>query len=691
MFAPRSVAVIGASRREGSLGKMFMNAIVQLNYKSKIYPINPKADMINNIPCLANIASLPETPDLAVILLSKKMVLDTIMELAKVKVKNIVVISAGFKETGEEGNQLENKLIDLVRENDMRMIGPNSMGLFNMDPQILINATFSPTPILSGHIAFISQSGALGVAVFELSKKMNLGFSFFVSTGNKGDIGDVECLRFLKEDNNTKVIILYQETIDNPHYFRQICNMIVKEKPIFTLKAGRTESGLKAASSHTGALASDDIITDAFLKQCGIIRCETLKGLLDSANAIISQPIPNGSNTAVITNAGGPGILVSDALEKKGLKLASLLGKTIKKLQQILPPEAGIKNPVDMIASANHENYKAVCEIIEQDKNVDIIIIIIVKPPVNTTPKEIINELISIIQRSSKPFYCVVMASEDDDPELPDFKNFGVPVFTYPEEAVETISNVVKYKNIITRFGNRSTEDEKIIPLRLTAHNLQKQLPFIEICQMLKQHHLNVPDFILTSDRLEAVQFAQQTGPIVLKIANEEIIHKSDQGLVQLSLSSPTDVEKAFSRIVAKAKEILPENTIPLILAQKMISSGIEMILGAKKDPLFGPVIMFGIGGVFVELYRDVVFRVLPINVADVDDMINELKGKRIFEGFRNYPVIKRDTLIRTIINFAQLIEAHTDIVEMDLNPLIWSTDTSEPIVVDSRCTLDVG
>lgn len=690
MFAPRSVAVIGASRREGSLGKMFMDAIVQLDYKSKIYPINPKADMINNIPCLADIHSLPETPDLAVILLSKEMVLDTVKELAKIKVRNIVVISAGFKETGKEGHQREKTLVRLIKENNMRMIGPNSMGLFNTDPELLLNATFSPTPVIPEHIGFISQSGALGVAVFELSKKMDLGFSCFVSTGNKADIGDVDCLRYLKDDNNTEAIILYQESIDDPVSFRNVCRTIVSRKPILTLKAGRTKSGLKAASSHTGALASDDIITDAFFKQSGVIRCETLNELLDTAKCIVSQPVPGGNNIAVITNAGGPGILASDALEKNGLKLASLSENSIKNLQEILPAEAGFQNPVDMIASATHETYKAVCGIIEKDKNVDIILIVIVKPPVNTTPKEIISELRPIISQSPKPFFCVLMAREDEDAGLPVFNKIGVPVFNYPEAAASAIGNLIKYKNIQNRFRDYKTENKKNIALISGKKNKQKQIPFKEICKLLDRYKLKVPDFILTSDKEKAVEFAQNRGRIVLKIANEEIIHKSDQGLVKLDLSSSTEIENAFNHIIVKAKSLLSAKSEPLILAQEMVPLGIELVLGAKRDPLFGPVIMFGIGGVFVELYRDVVFRVLPIDAFEAGEMINELKGKKIFEGFRHFPLINRDVLVRTIINFSQLLEANPEIIEMDLNPLIWPVDGIEPVVVDSRCTIGI-
>jgi len=316
LFAPKSIAVVGASRRDGTLGKMFLDAMVGMKYKGTIYPINPNADQINGIRCFSDIGKVPEIPDLAIILLPRDMVYPAVDVITRKKIKNVVVISAGFKEIGEEGRKREDELVRLIRKNDMRMLGPNSMGIFNTHPNVLLNATFSPTAPIPGHVGFISQSGALGVAVIELSERIGLGFSVFVSTGNKADIGDVEGLKFLSNDDNTRVVILYQESIENPTALRNICSEIIPRKPVLTLKAGRTASGLKAASSHTGALASDDKITDAFLQQCGIIRCETLQELLDSALAFTSQPLPAGNRVAIVTNAGGPGILISDTLEK---------------------------------------------------------------------------------------------------------------------------------------------------------------------------------------------------------------------------------------------------------------------------------------------------------------------------------------------------------------------------------------
>ena len=538
LYAPESIAIIGASRRDGSLGKMFLDAMVKMKYTGKIYPINPKADQINDIKCFPDICSIPDTPDLAIILLPKEMVHNTVEEIGQKQIKNVVVISAGFKEVGKEGKKREDQLVELTRKYDMRMIGPNSMGLFNTNPDLSLNATFSPTSPIPGHVGFISQSGALGVAVLELSQKLGLGFSSFVSTGNKADIGDVDCLRFMSEDENTQAIIIYQESIDNPAAFRNICSEIVPHKPVLSLKAGRTASGLKAASSHTGALATDDIITNVFLKQCGIIRCETLQELLDSALAFSSQPVPMGNKVGVVTNAGGPGILASDALEKYGLSLATLSDKTISELRKILPPEASLYNPVDMIASATHETYADVCRLVKNDPAVESLIVIIVKPPVNTTPKKIISELIPLIDHYKKPIFFTVMAGENSDTGLDVFREAKAPVFSYPETTARALGNMVTYAQIRKRFKKIQVKAIEKSEKSLPESVKKRQAAIEEIVPILEQYQLKFCEYALVKTSVQALEFHNKTGKIVLKIANEEIIHKSDEGLVKLNLSS---------------------------------------------------------------------------------------------------------------------------------------------------------
>jgi acetyl coenzyme A synthetase (ADP forming)-like protein len=690
LFAPKTIAVIGASRRNGSLGKMFLDAMIRMKYKGRIFPVNPKADKINSIPCYPDITSLPEIPDLAVILLPKELVLETVKELASQKIRNIVVISAGFREVGDEGIERETALINLIQKYGMRMIGPNSMGLFNTAPDLFLNATFSPTLPLVGHVGFISQSGALGVAVLELSRNLNLGFSTFVSTGNKADIGDVECLQFMGEDENTNVIILYQEGIDKPALFRSVATRIAVKKPVLTLKAGRTKSGHKAASSHTGALASDDKITDAFIKQCGIIRCETLQEILDTARAFASQPLPNGNKVAIITNAGGPGILTSDALEKYNLDLTAFEKKTVAKLKKVLPAEAGVEKPVDMIASATHDTYREVFCIVQDDPNVDAIVIIIVKPPVDTTPKKIISNLKPFIKNCLKPVFCTLMAQHSPDTGMEIFQEEGVPVYSYPEAPARVLGNMAIYGEIRARFLESKIHD-KIKDIDIVKDGTEKQqMSFKTMMKMLSQSHIKTCPWMLGTDINDFLDFKKKHDKIVLKIANENVIHKSEHGLVKLGLASVSDVEDAFDEITENAKKILPDNERLLFVAQKMISGGIEFVLGAKQDAQYGPVIMFGIGGVFVELYKDVVFRILPIDMIDVKLMVNELSGNKIFDGFRNLPAVNREILYKTILDFSKMVWDHPEITEIDLNPLLWMVEKRQLIVLDSRCTMQL-
>jgi len=686
-FTPKHIAVIGASRRPGTLGRMFLDALLGLNYKGMVYPVNPKANEINGIKCYPDISGLPETPDLAVILLAKEMVLPAVKQLGNSGIKNIIVVSAGFKEIGESGADLEKTLVDLVKKFDMHMIGPNSMGLFNTHSDVALNATFSPTPPQAGHVGFISQSGALGVAVLELAKEMDLGFSLFVSTGNKADIGDTDVLEYFGREANTHCIILYQEAVDHPDRFRQVVQKTVKNKPVICLKAGRTESGMRAASSHTGSLASSDEITDAFLKQCGVIRCQTLEELLCSAQAFTSLPLPADNRVAVVTNAGGPGILASDALERSGLKLISLSEPTIDRLKAVLPPEAGFKNPVDMIASATHDTYRNVCEILVDDDTIDILFIIIVKPPVDTTPLAIIKEMAPLIQKSGKPFLFTVMADQDQAVGIEYFRKLNIPVYKYPETAARVLGNILRYTQIKrTEFKSSVIEQHRIV----SAAGQTRQATITEIIKLFDDYNITYAPFALTESYETSRSFFTGNHPVAVKIANQDIIHKSDLGLVKTGIKTIEELADAFNEIEEAATGNLPVGSKPDFLVQKMIPIGLEFILGAKWDINYGHIIMFGIGGTFVEIYRDIVFRVLPVSLDMATEMINEIKAQKLLDGFRGVPEINRRDLAKMIVAFGHLIQDNPQITEMDINPLIWPAEGGQFWAVDTRATFSV-
>lgn len=692
ILCPKSIAIIGASRKEGSLGKMFLEAILRMDFKGIIYPINPKADYIEEIKCYPNVQSLPEKVDLAVILLSQNYVLDNLEELGQVGIDNVIVISAGFKEVGGEGIEREKQLIKTAEKYSMNLLGPNCMGVFNTEKSISFNGNFSPILPNTGHIAYVSQSGALGVAIMELAAKTDLGFSIFVSTGNKAVINDNDILEFLHEDNNTKVITLYLESIDQPDAFRKICSRVSALKPILAIKAGRTQSGFKAASSHTGALANPEYIIDGFLKQCGVIRKETLEDLFDAARALSLQPLPAGPRVAVITNAGGPAILASDALEKYGLKLAELNEKTIEKLKSFLPAEAATGNPIDMIASADHDIYYQALEAVQEDEGVDSILLIIVKPPVNTTPAKIAETLGSLIPNCGKTIIPVLMAQKDETAGMEIFQQLQLPVFSYPESAVKALSTMWEYHQVQRRF--RKSEAVAINPgmkesVLTNADPNNKQAPVADLLKLLEQYDITNAPYIVSDEVDKIIQFQkEQNSKIVLKIANEQIIHKTDIGLVKLGLDSDTAVREAFEDMMGKAESVLAPGVKPVFLAQKQLATGIELVLGGKKDSVFGPVLMVGFGGIFIEVLKDVSFRIAPVNAFEAKEMIGELRSQPLLNGFRGNPAIDRDSFAYTIQQFSLLLAEHPEIVEMDLNPLIWQAERGSAAVVDVRATL---
>ncbi len=689
IFRPSSIVLIGVSRKEGSLGKKFLDAILRMHYTGKIYIVNPKAEQISGVPCYPDLQSLPDKPDLAVILLPYKFVLDSLQDLGKNGIKNVIVISAGFKEIGGEGVERERKLVEIARQYEMNLLGPNCMGIFNTDPAVSFNGTFSPTLPNPGHVAYVSQSGALGVAIMELAAQSDLGFSIFVSTGNKAVISDHHVLEFLQNDPNTYLVTLYLESIDNPPAFFKAARALAKQKPILAVKAGRTESGKKAASSHTGALANPEYVMDGFLKQCGVLRMETLEEMFDAARALAAQPIPKSPRTAIITNAGGPGILASDALEQHGLQLAKFEQKTIERLKAFLPEEAACTNPVDMIASATHETYRDALQVVLDDPNVHNVILIIVKPPVDTTPARIAEHLQPVIEKTSKTIIPVLMAQRDETAGIDIFKRLHLPLFSYPEAAVKALAVMYRYGQLKAQLQTDEVpagavpQDAKLEPGAPEVN----QASVASVFALLERYGIPVVPY-LVSARWEELRdfYAEHKAPVVLKIANAHIVHKTEHGLVRLNLASEAALKQAFEEMSEIAEKLLPKGVSPQFVIQKQIGGGLELVLGGKRDAAFGPIVMFGLGGIFVEVLKDVRFRLAPLSSREARRMIDEIKAQKMLEGFRNLPRVNRETLSQLISDFSQLLARHDEIEEMDLNPMIWTEEG--PMVVDARAAL---
>ena len=688
-LSPASVCIVGASRKENSLGKAMLNIMQQMDYRGKIYPINPNADVINDLKVYPSIDSLPEVPDLAIILVPFQMVAEALEQLGKFGIKNVIIVSAGFREIGGEGIDREKELIKIKEKYNLNLLGPNCMGFFNTAPESSFNGTFSPTVPNPGNIAFISQSGALGVGIMELAVDTDLGFSLFVSTGNKSDINDNDILEYLYTDPNTHVIAMYLESIDQPDTFRNICRKIAAVKPILAVKAGRTESGLRAASSHTGALANPEYIVDGFLKQCGVIRKDNLKELFDSARVLTYQDLPKSSHIAVVTNAGGPSTIASDAIEKAGLELAGLSKRTIKKLKKILPEEASVENPVDMIASADHNTYHDALEIILEDDGVDAVLLIIVRPPVNTTPRKIAQSIDALIHNCGKPIIAVVMSRLDNESGLNDFKRLHLPVFKYPDDAVRAMATLWEYQKIQQRFRRSET----VVGTRKMGQTLisgsginNEQVPIKDLIELLDSYDIKCASNVIAEDEKNLLQFQKSIhDSIVLKIANEQIIHKTESGLLKLDINTKDELLSAMDELRMKVEPLLPDNIKPLFLAQQQVKGGVELVLGGKRDPQFGPVIMAGIGGILVEVLKDVSFKIAPVNAFEAKEMLSELRSQPLLNGFRGQLPVDRDAFGYTIQQFSLLLAEHPEIVEMDLNPLIWSDAQNRAIAVDIR------
>lgn len=685
-FRPKSIAVIGASRRPGAIGHTFLASLTTMGFTGDIYPVNPNADAIEHLPCYHHIADLPGNVDVAAVLLPYQFVPAALEELAQKSIKNIIVVSAGFREIGGDGVQREQQLLEIVQKHQLNIIGPNCMGLFNSDPRFRLNASFSPNPPLPGGVAFISQSGALGVGAVDMSRRHQMGFSSFISLGNKADIDEVDALEFMGDDDASRVVILYLESIARPHDFRRVCRHVAQKKPVLIVKSGRGHIARRAASSHTGALATPDVIVDSFLKQSAAIRCKNMEEMLDTALTMsIMAPRPV-NRIAIISNGGGPAILTADALEDADCTLPNLSDDAQNELKKILPPEAACSNPIDMLAAADHHTYQQAFDIVSRQADIDAIVVVFVQPPVPTDPAHIIEALAPSIRNSDKAVLALLMIDRDANSGVPIYRSLGVPVYSFPNEIAHSIANIQKYLNIKKRLQDSPPLDVIAIPPQPVPTENTQQLPLQQIFDLLEQYHLSLTPYLITHDPDSAVQFAQKQS-VALKIANESIIHKSDAGLVHLNITQSDQLRTAFHEIAQKSAPFLPPGQKPLILVQQMIIGFPELALGLKRDLLFGPVVMIGIGGVLVEALQDVSFRIAPLDDADARDMLNELHLHKLLDGVRHHPPADKNKIIHLITTLAQIALDHPEILELDLNPIIWNPKKNLPIVADARIT----
>ncbi len=675
LFAPKSVAVIGASNRQGSVGRAVFTNILLNEYTGTVYPVNPKDRSISGVRSYSSVQELPESVDVAVVVVPASVVPSVTEDCGRKGVKGLIVISAGFKEIGQDGAALERQVVSLAQKYSMRMIGPNCLGVINTDPEVRLNASFASQMPLEGSISFASQSGALGEAVIDYAAGEGIGFSKFISVGNKADVNENDILEYLRADPKTKVILLYLEDIVDGRKFVDTVSKVTEEKPIIAVKAGVSPEGAKAASSHTGALAGSDEAYNAILKQSGVLRVESIIDLFDYARAFAKQPLPRGNRVAIITNGGGPGIMATDASVRYGLQISQFSEATKAKLRAGLPKEASVNNPVDLIGDAQSDRYELALQAL-YDEGVDCGLILLT-PQAMVDLKKVAKTIASVGPRSGKTILTSILGLTDITPAVEVLESNNIPHYTFPESAVRALTAMYEYQRWVerprTQIKHFDVDVGKAQEIILNAKRAGlTNLPQDEALRILSTYGVPVIKTETASSKTEAVEAATRIGyPVAMKIVSPDVVHKIDVGGVKLDLNSDQDVSEAFDEILKNVNSRVPGARIEGVILQEYITGGTETIIGIHRDPKFGPLLMFGLGGIYVEAYRDVSFRLAPIRELSADNMISQIRGSKILQGFRGQPPADTKTIAECIERLSQLSIDLPDVTELDVNPLV--------------------
>lgn len=690
IFKPRSIAVVGTSRRDGTIGREILHNLVAYGFNGPVYPVNPNAQYVNSIKCYPNVSSIPDQVDLAIIVVPKEFVLPVVEECGKKNVKGVVVISAGFKEIGEKGAKVEKELVDLIKKYGMRLVGPNCMGIINTAKDIRMDATFGSTLPLDGHVGFMSQSGALGNIILEYADELKTGFSKFVSMGNKADVSGNDLLMDFEDDENTHIILMYLESFGNPRKFTKIARRLTKKKPIIAVKAGRTLAGARAASSHTGALAGLDVAVDALFEQCGVLRATSIEELFDYALAFSNQPLPKGKKVAIITNAGGPGIIATDACVSLGLEMSTFDKESYDLLEQILPEEASTQNPVDILGDGGPERYEKALDVVLKDRNVDAVITIFV-PPLMSKALDVAIAISRVSANYDKPVLGCFMGREEVLTSIQELEKNNIPAYLFPESAAKSIAGMYKYNEFTKRregdIKHFEVDKEKVKGILASAKKSGRAyLAQNEVRDILKAYGFAFPALELAKDEDEAVKIAKRIGfPVALKIASPDIIHKSDAGGVTLGLEDESELRDGYKNIMSNVKQKAPKAKIEGMIVEEMVEGGKETILGMSLDPNFGPLIMFGLGGIYVEILKDVSFRIAPITDLDASEMVKSVKSYPLLKGVRGEKPVDIDSIEKYIQRLSRLVEDFPEIEQIDVNPLVVFEKGRCCNVVDAR------
>jgi acetyl coenzyme A synthetase (ADP forming)-like protein len=691
-FGPQSVAVIGASRTPGKLGHSVLKNVIQYGYEGAVYPVNPGAGEILGLKCYPSVLLVPGTVDLAVILIPSEQVARALVDCGEKGVKGAIVMSAGFREVGRAGRNREREIVDIARRYAMRLLGPNCLGI--IDTVSSLNASFAAAMPDQGTIAFMSQSGALCTAVLDMAVAQQVGFSRFVSLGNKADANEITFVSAWKDDPHTRVIMAYLEGIEEGREFMRIARQVSREKPIIAIKAGTTTAGSRAVSSHTGTLAGSEAAYEAAFGQSGVIRARSVQQLFDYAIAFARQPLLPNDRIAIVTNAGGPGIMAADACERAGLSLAPFEVESIETLRRALPRAASVLNPVDLLGDAQAERYQLALEAVLADPNVGGVIVILT-PQMMTQVEETARIVGELSKGSAKPILGCFMGQTTVEPGIHTLNRYRVPNYPVPERAVATMAAMMAYRHWRERppVEQESFEVDRA-RVRSVFRRVRAEGRLVigdcEAREVMEAYGIPTPTTFLARSPDEATHFADQIGlPVVVKIASPDILHKTDAGGVLLNITSLEGVRDAFELVMYRASRYVPDAELWGCLVQEMIVGGQEIITGMAKDPHFGPLMVFGLGGIYVEALRDVAFRVAPLDRRVARELIDGIRGRDLLRGLRGEQPSDLEALVEALLRLSQLVSDFPEIAELDINPLVVLQKKRGVIGIDMRLVLE--
>ena len=689
LFRPRSVAVVGTSARARSVGREILGNLLAMDFQGVVFPVNPHLNVVASLRCFPSVDAIPDPVDLAVVVVPADHVIEVARQCAAKGVRGMVVISAGFREVGPAGRKLEDELMAIARDAGMRVIGPNCMGIINTDPGVRLNASFAAARPVPGNVAFVSQSGALGEAILTQAKDLGLGISHFVSAGNRADVSTNDLLEYWEDDPRVGAILLYLESVGEARRFPDVARRVTRKKPVIVVKAGRTLAGATAARSHTGSLAGYDVAVDTLLAQVGVLRVNSMEDLFAAASAFASQPLPKGPRVGIVTNSGGPGILATDACVSLGLEVPELSADTQARLQSVLAREASVRNPVDMIASASPEAFRAAISATLLDQSVDALLVLFITP-VYIDSVAVADAIVEASRGASKPVLCCFMGKEGHAEAVARLRAAGMPVYQFPESPAHALATMAKYRSWLERDPGTVPDlpvdrDAAASIIAAVREAGRADLTFDEGRRLVEAYGIPFAESLVATTLEEVLDAGEHLGfPLVLKAVAPGLSHKSDRGGVATDLRTVEELANSQRRM----KRSMADLDGLRFLVQRMAQGDREVILGVRRDPDFGPLLMFGLGGIHVEVLKDVAFRVHPITDADARDMVRSLRGHALLAGTRGKPPVPEDLVIELLLRVDRLVGDHPEIAEMDLNPLMLGGRRDQCLAVDVRVSL---